>query len=63
MHISQKPKDILPIVDVPSKTLTILNNRKEKIKLKNASKVLSQEYINNANISQNIKNVTTSTLR
>ena len=65
MHISQNPKDLLPIVDVPSKILTILSNYKEKIKLKNASKVLyyKQACINNANISKNVENVTTSTLR
>ena len=40
MHISQKPKDVLPIVDVQSKFLTILSNNKLKIKMKNASKVL-----------------------
>ena len=40
MHISQKPKDLLAIVDVPRKNFTILNNNKEKIKLKIAFKVL-----------------------
>ena len=34
MHVSQKPKDLLPIVAVPSKNLTISSNNKEKIKLK-----------------------------
>ena len=38
MHISQKPKDLLPIVDIPSKFLTTLSNNKGK--MKNASKVL-----------------------
>ena len=63
MHISKKSTDLLPIVDVLSKIWTILSNSKEKLKLKNASKVLEQAYINNANISQNIENFKTSTLR
>ena len=40
MHISQNPYDLFPIIDVPSKILTILSNNKEKIKLKNAFKAL-----------------------
>ena len=62
MHISQKPKDLLPIVDVPSKTLTILSNIKEKLKLKKSSIVLVQACIYNAYISQDTENITTNTL-
>ena len=35
MHIYQKPKDLLPNVNVPSKILTILSNNKAKTKTKN----------------------------
>ena len=62
MHISQNPKDFLPIGNVPSTILTILGNNKANNKTKIASKVLLQTCINNAKISQNIENVATSTL-
>ena len=62
MHISQKPKDVLPIFDVPSKSFTILSkNVQDKKPTKNASKVFKQACIHDVKICQNLTNLSTCT--
>ena len=56
MPISQKPKDVLHTMDMPSKNLTFLSNYLRQGNKKSTPKFSKQAMINEVSISQNLQN-------